>query len=201
MSSRQQGQRHTILTCYDDRIDGLVEQEIECIRAQGGIIREKDINRPPGGVHLFTGRSDCREAFYSLLRSCSDIAKSTVFHFWPHTNCQHCGRYHPEKIGTNAQSDLRYHLRSAEKMLGGALGHFSGSVEQMPELDVRIILTIDQRIVTIDEAHTLLPHVSEHSHHGSSCIGGHDHRHEHQHHTAVHYSHGSGHEYDIRPLP
>lgn len=188
-TSEQHGKRHTILTCYDDRIDALVEQEIERIRAQGGIIRDKDINRPPGGVHLFTGRSDCREAFYSLLRSCSHIAKSTVFHFWPHTNCQHCGRYHPEKIGTTALSDLRYHLRSAERMLEGALKHFAEAGEQMPELDVRIILTSDQRIVTIDEAHALLPHVPEHSHHGAPCMahlpthrqGHHSHHAEHGH--------------------
>lgn len=187
---QEQGQRHTILTCYDDRIDGLVEQEIKRIRAHGGIIGDKDINRPPGGVHLFTGRSDCREAFYGLLRSCSDIAKSTVFHFWPHTNCQHCGRYHPEKIGTTALSDLRYHLKSAEKMLEGAFNHFTSSAEQMPELDVRIILTVDQRIVTIDEARALLPHVPEHSHHGSPCINGSGGYHqEHRHPVAVHHSH------------
>ena len=194
-STNPQGRRHTILTCYDDRIDELVEQEIRSIRKQGGIIRDKGINRPPGGVHLFMGRSDCREAFYSLLRSCSDIAQSTVFHFWPHTNCQHCGRYHPEKIGTTALSDLRYHLRSAKKMLEGAKHHFSSSGDQMPELDVRIILTVDQRIVSIDEAHALLPHVPEHSRHGAPCMGHHEH-----HHSGIHPhgDHGNGH--DLHPL-
>jgi len=181
----KKGQHHTILTCYDDRIDAIVDEEVRRIRQQGGEINAKDIIRPPGGVHLFTGRSDCRQAFYALLSSCADIVKSSVVHFWPHTNCQHCGRYHPEKIGTNAHSDLRYHLRSAEKVLAGAIAHFSSTPEQMPALDVRVILTIDQRIVTIDEAHALLPHVPEHGHHGTPCLG-HGHAHPSEHRSGVH---------------
>lgn len=169
-SAYEPGQRHAILTCYDDRIDGIVDGEIARIRAQGGDIRPKDIIRPPGGVHLFTGHSDCRKAFYTLLTSCSDITNPAVFHFWPHTNCLHCGKYHAEKIGSGAHSDLRFHLTSAVKMLEGAMDHFSRSSRKMPELDVRVILTIDQRIVTIDEARDLLPDVPEHSHHGAPCI-------------------------------
>ncbi len=65
----------------------------------------------------------------------------------------------------------------------------------MPELDVRIILTVDQRIVTIDEAHALLPLVPEYSHHGAPCIGTHVHRH---HATVPHGGHGNGH--DVHPL-
>ncbi len=168
-SNDEPAARHVILTCYDDRIDEIVGTQIGLIREQGGLIRDKDIIRTPGGVHLFT-RSNCREAFYALLRSCSDIARSNVFHLWPHTNCQFCGRYHSEKIGTGAQSDLRYHLTSAKKMLAGAMDHFSRSAEQMPKIDVRIILTTDQRLITIDEAHDLLPQVPEHLNHGAPYL-------------------------------
>ena len=69
-------------------------------------------------------------------------------------------------------------------MLKGTRDHFSGSSEQMPELDIRIILTVDQRFVTIDEAHALLPNVPEHSHHGTPCIGNHNHHYEPRHHVA-----------------
>ena len=197
--SQQQERRHTFLTCYDDRIDNLVEQEIERLRAQGDIIRNKDIYRPRGGVHHYT-RSDCRAAFYGLLTSCSDIAPSSVFHFWPHTNCQFCGLYHPEKIGSGAQSDLRFHVKSAEKMLKGTTDHFLNSSERMPELDIRIILTVDQRFVTIAEAHALLPEVPEHSHHGAPCLSHHGHPPEHRHPVAVHHGHGIAHGHEAHPL-
>lgn len=161
---------HAILTCYDDRLNRLVRQEARRIRSQGGQLREKDIIRPPGGVHLLAGHTDCRKAFYQMLSGLRDIAKRDVIHLFPHTNCQYCGIHFQEKLGNGVQSDLRFHLKSAEKMLNGAMSHFTGSVDKVPKIDVRIILTVDQRIVTIDEAHQLLPHVPEHGHHGDPCI-------------------------------
>lgn len=161
---------HAILTCYDDRIDPVVEQEVERIRSQGGQLRDKDIIRPPGGVHMLAGKTDCRKAFYEMISGLRDIARTTVFHLWPHTNCQYCGLHFQEKLGNGSQSDLRFHVRSAEKMLSGASGHFSASGGHSPALDVRIILTVDQRIISIKEAHGLLPLVSAHSHHGSPCL-------------------------------
>jgi len=166
-----EAQRHAILTCYDDRIDDVVAREIKRYRDEGILLREKDIMRPPGGVHLLAGKTDCRKTFYEALTSLLDHANTTVFHLWPHTNCRYCGKHFQEKLGNGSKSDLRFHVRSAEKMLHGAKEHFShSSTNRIPELDVRIILTVDQRLVTIDEAHDLLPHVSEHSHHGSPLI-------------------------------
>lgn len=163
---------HAILTCYDDRLDSLVRSEVERIRSQGGQLRDKDIIRPPGGVHLLAGHTDCRKAFYQMLSGLRDIAKRDVIHLFPHTNCQYCGIHFQEKLGNGVQSDLRFHLKSAEKILSGAMSYFTGSVDNVPEIDVRIILTIDQRIVTIGEAHEMLPLVSEHGHHGAPCING-----------------------------
>ncbi len=161
---------HAILTCYDDRLDDLVGSEIERIRSRGGELREKDIIRPPGGVHLLAGHTDCRKAFYQMMSGLRDIARRDVIHLFPHTNCQYCGIHFQEKLGNGSQSDLRFHVKSAEKMLGGAQAHFSTSGGHIPALDVRIILTVDQQIVTIDEARSLLPHVPENSHHGSPCL-------------------------------
>lgn len=168
---------HAILTCYDDRLDDLVGSEVERIRSQGGQLREKDIIRPPGGVHLLAGHTDCRKAFYQMMSGLRDIAKRNVIHLFPHTNCQYCGIHFQEKLGNGVKSDLRFHLTSAEKILSGAMSHFAGSVDNVPVIDVRIILTVDQRIVTIDEAHEMLPRVSAHDHHGSPCIN-HGHRQE-----------------------
>ena len=161
---------HAILTCYDGRIDSIVDREINRIRSEGGTLRGKDIFRPAGGVHLLAGKTDCRKAFYEMITSLRDIAGTRVFHLWPHTNCQYCGTHFKEKLGNGSQSDLRFHVKSAEKMLSGAMNHFSSLTGDVPELDVRIILTSDQHLVTIDEAHQLLPHVPEHGHHGDPCI-------------------------------
>ncbi len=162
--------RHVIITCYDDRIDGIVSGAIHSIRMQGGALEGKDIVRLPGGVHMLVGKTDCRVAFYELLTSWRDIARTTTIHIWPHTNCRYCGIHLQEKLGSGAQSDLRFHVKSAEKLLAGATHHFSRSHGPLPTLDVRIILTTDQRMVTIEEAHELLPHVPAHGHHGSSCF-------------------------------
>lgn len=162
--------KHVLITCYDDRLDDLVTQMIDEIRGQGGLLAGKDIVRVPGGPHLLAGKSDCRKAFYELLTGYRDIARATVFHLLPHTNCQWCGIHLQEKLGTGTQSDLRFHIRSAEKMLAGAKEHFASlTPQEQPEFDSRIILTLDQRIVTIEEAHELLPHVPEHHEHGRPC--------------------------------
>ena len=165
------GKKHVIVTCYDGRLDAIVKTLVEEIRTDGGIVDDKDIFRPPGGVHFVSADPRDRSIFYKLLSGYHDIARTTVFHLLPHTNCQYCGRYHQEKLGNGIQSDLHFHLRSAEKLLDGALQHFGRlSPDIVPELDVRIILTVDQRIVTIDEAHDLLPHVPDHAH-GAPCCG------------------------------
>lgn len=162
--------KHVLITCYDGRLDDMVAKMINDIRSQGGHLAGKDIVRIPGGPHLLVGKSDCRKAFYELLSGYKAIAGSTVFHLLPHTNCQWCGIHLPEKLGNGTQSDLRFHLQSAKKMLAGANDHFSSlPLEERPEFDSRIILTIDQRIVTIDEAHRLLPHIPEHHGHGKPC--------------------------------
>ncbi len=172
---------HAILTCYDDRLDELIEMEVARIRMEGGQLRDKDIIRPPGGVHLLAGHTDCRRAFYQMMSGLRDIARRQVIHLFPHTNCQYCGIHFQEKLGNGSRSDLRFHVTSAEKMLNGAMGYFSGLNGSIPELDVRIILTVDRQIVTIDEARSLLPHVPESSHHGAPCV----HRGSHPHHGHV----------------
>lgn len=150
--------KHVLLTCYDDRLDPLVTILIREIRGNGGVLAGKDIVRIPGGPHVLTGKPTCRNAFYEILSSYRDVARSTVFHILPHTHCQWCGIHLKEKLGNESRSDLRFHLRSAEKMLQGAKEHFANlPIHERPELDVRIILTIDQRIVTIDAARALLP--------------------------------------------
>ncbi len=169
--TNEQPKRHFIFTCFDNRIDGIVQQEVEKIRSAGGIIVEKCINRLPGGVHLLTEKT-CRNAFYYSLSTLSDegIAGIDVFHVWPHTVCKFCGIHHKEKIGTGVQSDLRFHLRSAEKIHSGAHAHFATlPIGEQPELDVRIILTIDQKIVTIEEANELLLTIPPHHGHGHPC--------------------------------
>lgn len=172
--------RHVILTCYDDRIDGKVEQEAARIRAQGGRLRDKDIFRPPGGVHFLSADLDCRAAFYKYLDNCREIASATVFHFWPHTNCQECGLHRPEKLGNGTKSDLWFHVKTAKKLFRFTREHFERLPDkERPILDVRIILTIDQSIVTIDEADGLLSHVPEDIPHGLPCL--HGQRPEHQH--------------------
>lgn len=160
--------KHVLITCYDQRIDPIVSDIIDEIRSQGGLLAGKDIIRIPGGVHLLAGKSDCRKTFYELLTSYRDIAKTDVFHFFPHTNCQYCGIHFQEKLGSGNRSDLRFHLRSAEKLLAGVIQHFSNLSDAEPELDARIILTIDRSIVSIDEAYGLLPHVPDHEH-GAPC--------------------------------
>lgn len=168
--------QHVMLTCYDHRIDKLVAEKINVIRSQGGQLAGKDILRIPGGVHLLAGKTDCRKAFYEMLSGYQRIAKTTVFHLLPHTNCQYCGIHFPEKLGNGTRSDLRFHLKSAEKMLAGAKDHFLQSPDDMPELNVSIILTIDQRIISIEQARELLPHVPEEHGHGMPCCvhSGHD---------------------------
>lgn len=161
--------KHVLITCYDNRIDGIVTDLVNGIRSQGEILTEKDILRPPGGVHLLAGKSRCREAFYDTLTGFRDIAGAAIFHIFPHTNCQFCGIHHKEKIGKGTQSDLRFHLLSAEKLLQGMIQCFSDKPGRMPEFDVRIILTIDQRVVTIQEAHELLPEIPPHHDHGHPC--------------------------------
>jgi len=160
--------KHVLITCYDQRIDPIVLQIIHDIRSEGGLLAGKDIVRIPGGVHLLAGKSDCRKTFYELLTSYRDIAKTDVFHFFPHTNCQYCGIHFQEKIGDGNRSDLRFHLRSAEKLLVGVMEHFLDASQESPILDARIILTTDQRIVSIEEAHAILPHVPDHEH-GVHC--------------------------------
>ena len=166
--------KHVIVTCYDDRLDGMVAEMINEIRSQGGLLAGKDIVRIPGGPHLLAGKTDCRKAFYEILSGYRDVARSTVFHILPHTHCQWCGIHLKEKLGNGTQSDLRFHLRSAEKMFQGAREHFvTLPIDEQPELDVRIILTIEQRILTIEEPHQLLPHIPEHHGHGKPCCATH----------------------------
>lgn len=161
--------QHVIITCYDHRIDNLVAKMIDDIRSQGDQLAGKDILRIPGGVHLLAGKTDCRKAFYEVLSGYQCIAKTTVFHLLPHTNCQYCGMHFQEKLGNGTRSDLRFHLKSAVKILAGAENHFLQSPDGIPELNVNIILTIDQRIISIEEAHALLPHVPEEHGHGMPC--------------------------------
>ena len=162
--------RHLLFTCFDDRLDRQVATLAGEIRTQG-ILTQKTIVRLPGGVHLHTARQNCRDAFYKTLESYRTIAGIDVFHLWPHTNCQFCGIEVQEKLGNGTQSDLRFHVRSAEKLRHGVVRFFEGLGEEMPEIDVRVLLTIDQRIVTVEEAIKLLPHIPESHGHGHRCCG------------------------------
>jgi hypothetical protein len=159
---------HALLTCYDSRVDGITESLIQEIRVDGELLG-KSILRPAGGIHVLLGKSECRQGFYEMLTALRDIAKIDVFHLLPHTNCQYCGHHLSEKIGNGTQSDLRFHVTSAEKMLAGLMRYFGGLNGEMPEFDVRIILTTDQRIVTIKEALELLPDIPSNRAHGSTC--------------------------------
>jgi hypothetical protein len=161
--------KHVLITCYDDRNDQLIEQFIQGIRNKGDILEPKSVLRPPGGIHTFLAKPECRQAFYELLTAFHNIAHIDVFHLFPHTNCQYCGLHLQEKIGNGTQSDLRFHVKSAQKMLAGLKEHFGPLGAQAPRLDVQIILTTDQRIVTIDQALTLLPHIPAERGHGSHC--------------------------------
>ena len=177
MPSKKWSQKHHYLqTCYDNRVDDIVTAEVSRIR-QIGRLEDKDISRPPGGVHLLTVKASCREGFYKTLNMCRDIANVRVFHLWPHTNCRFCGIEAQEKIGSGTQSDLRFHLHSARKLLQGVTQYFAAIGGDIPEIDVRIILTIDQRIVTIKEAAALLRNIPAEKPHGSHCCDHENHHH------------------------
>ena len=155
-------QKHALMTCYDSRVDAIVGNLIQETRDSGELLG-KSIYRPAGGIHVLLAKAECREGFYEMLTALRDIAGINVFHLFPHTNCRYCGIHLPEKLGNGTQSDLRFHVQSAERMLLGLTHHFDRIGGEKPEFDVRIILTTDQRIVTIEEAHWLLPD-REHGH-------------------------------------
>jgi hypothetical protein len=161
---------HAVITCYDSRLDNLVEEYVAKIRALGGHIEAKDIQRPPGGTHFLAGHRNERSTFYRMLDSLVDIAKIDVIHLIPHTNCQYCGIHHQEKLGNGCVSDLRFHIESAKKLFQGAQEHFQCRGNQAPTIVVPIGLTVDQRIVSIEESQALLPQVPDELPHGSPCL-------------------------------
>ena len=161
-------QKHALMTCYDGRVDEIVDSLIQEIRDDGELLG-KSIFRPAGGIHVLLAKAVCREGFYEMLTALRDIAGIDTFHLFPHTNCRYCGLEHPEKIGNGTQSDLRFHVQSAERMLLGVNHHFGRIGGKKPEFDVRIILTTDQRIVTIEEARDLLPAIPADREHGHAC--------------------------------
>lgn len=168
------GDKCLIMTCYDDRIDPLITQLAQYIRIQGGLLDNKDIQRPPGGVYLTAGDRECRPAFYRMITAYYDIAGIRRFFFIPHTNCRLCHRdsHLQQKIGTGTKTDLRFHLNATRKLLSGATEHFNHlSEETRPEFEAGIALTIDQRIVTLDHASEILPSVPAHHEHGQRCFG------------------------------
>ncbi|MDQ5902201.1 MAG: hypothetical protein QG606_417 [Patescibacteria group bacterium] len=160
--------KHALMTCYDGRVDDIVNDLIAGIRNNGELLG-KSIYRPAGGIHVLLGKSECRKAFYEMLTALRDIAGIDVFHLFPHTNCRYCGLNFSEKLGNGTRSDLRFHVQSAERMLLGLNHHFDRIGGAKPAFDVRIILTTDQRIVTIEEAQQLLPDIPADREHGHTC--------------------------------
>jgi hypothetical protein len=160
--------KHALMTCYDGRVDDIVNDLIAGIRNNGELLG-KSIYRPAGGIHVLLAKAECREGFYEMLTALRDIAGINIFHLFPHTNCQYCGMHKAEKIGSGTQSDLRFHVESAKRMLLGLNHHFDRIGGRKPEFDVRIILTTDQRIVTIEEALDLLPTIPADLEHGQHC--------------------------------
>lgn len=168
MQEEQHVRKHALMTCYDSRVDDIVSDLITAIRDDGELFG-KSIYRPAGGIHVLLGKHECREAFYEMLTALRDIAGIDVFHLFPHTNCRYCGLRLPEKLGNGTQSDLRFHVQSAARMLLGLENHFNRIGGVKPAFDVRIILTTDQRIVTIEEAQELLPNIPADREHGHPC--------------------------------
>ncbi len=169
MSKNPTPEKHALITCYDSRVDDMVATLAQTIRVEGELL-DKSILRPPGGVHVLLGKADCRKGFYEMLTALRDIAGIDIFHLYPHTNCRYCGLHLQEKIGNGTQSDLRFHVQSAARILLGLEHHFARLGGKMPGFDVGIILTTDQRIVTIEEATELLPNIPADREHGHACF-------------------------------
>lgn len=169
MSQKQK--THAYITCADPLLNTIVADEVAAIRQQGGILDDSNIARLPGGVHLLSAIPACRETLYYMIGAYHTLFGIDVIHYRPHTNCKFCGLHVQKKLGNGTMSDLSYHLKSARKLLHGAMEHFSALPEDSrPRIDTRIILTTDQKIVSIEEADHLVLQVPEHIPHGCACL-------------------------------
>ncbi len=166
------GERHVIITCYDSRLTPILQAFEQKILDEGHTVLESD--RPIGGVHAMTMGS-CRAFFYEQLDGLVMIARATHIHVFPHTDCQFNKLKQWQRIGESPEHDLAYQIKTLKRVLDGAAKHLRSTFpKQEIDLDARIILTPERRIVTLNEALGLLPSDLHHLHHceehrGSVC--------------------------------
>ena len=157
---QQPQQRHAIVTCYDPRLDPIVEIYKQNLILKGHTVLTPI--RPVGGVHAMT-RSACRHFFYDQLDGLIVVGKATHLHIFPHTNCQYGWLKVREKIGDTSEQDLAFQVDMLKKSCEGARIHVK---EQFPKEHIAIIggiiLTQSHRVITLEEALDLLPHRSCH---------------------------------------
>lgn len=161
----QQGERHIVLSCYDSRLDPTISAFEASLREQG--VEVLPSIRPVGGIHAMV-RSTCREFFYDQLDGAVIIGKATHIHAFPHTNCQFNWLKRREKVGDTVHQDLCFQISTLKKVLQGGQDHLEEKYpSQRVSLDVRIILTAEQRIITLEEAEELQRSDDHHHSHSS----------------------------------
>ncbi len=145
---------HAILTCYDKRLDPIVE-----IYRQQLILEEHIVLspiRPVGGLHAMT-RSACRHFFYDQLDGLILVGQATHVHIFPHTNCQYGWLKVRDKVGDTFEQDLGFQIDMLKKSCAGAISHVK---HKFPERTVRIIGNIiwtqEKRFLSLTEATDLL---------------------------------------------
>lgn len=160
--SRQE-ERHVIITCYDSRLDPILQSFEQGLIHDGHVVLKSD--RPVGGVHAMT-MGNCRSFFYEQLDGLVMIARATHIHVFPHTDCQFNKLKQWKRIGESVEHDLAYQIKTLKRVLNGAAKHLHSTFpDQEIDLDARIILTPERRIVTLDEALDILPSDLHHLHH------------------------------------
>ncbi len=159
-----QQERHAILTCYDDRLNPTIEAFIKKIESEGGIVLSPV--RPIGGVHAMT-QGHCRSFFYGQLDGFIEIGGARHIHIFPHTTCQFNVLKQWEKIGETPGGDIQFQVSTLRKVLENSESHVASKYsDRKIALDVRIIHTLEQRIITLEEALDLL---LRHQAHDSGC--------------------------------
>lgn len=155
--------KHAFITCLDPKLNPTLTVLERSIEEEGGLILPHD--RTVGGVHAMT-HSNCRRFFYDQLDGLIHIFGVNVLHVFPHTKCRFNGLKQWEKIGKTPGDDLQFQVDTLQKAQEGASDHVRSTFPDHDiELDFRIILTEEQRIITLEEALDLLPH--HHAHDGS----------------------------------
>ena len=158
---------HAILTCYDTRLDPMVEIYRQPLVLDGPAVLHPI--RPIGGLHAMT-RSACRHFFYDQLDGLILVGQATHIHIFPHTNCQYGWLKVRDKVGETFEQDLGFQIDMLKKSCSGAAAHINHKFpEQHISIIGHIIWTQEKRFISLTEALDILgSHQHKHVQHSQS---------------------------------